>query len=159
MEHSAILLTCIKLPFVIKIFVLSIFWVAVLHRFYCKSDLDSYVNINFVKLHVCCIWYVNTLKYPFQLIFQRRWWELNSMVKVWLLRQFLWVHWVDMLEHILHGSLTSTMMVRFRLALRLVAIITYLYLFGWLKEWVHIIRSGGQILKLLQKWGAIWEGN
>ena len=38
-EHSAILLT-IKLPFVIKIFILSIFeWpfytVAVLHRFYC----------------------------------------------------------------------------------------------------------------------------
>ena len=33
-EHSAILLTFIKLPFVIKIFVLSIL-VAVLHRFYC----------------------------------------------------------------------------------------------------------------------------
>ena len=34
-EHSAILLTFIKLPFVIKIFVLSFFGVAVLHRFYC----------------------------------------------------------------------------------------------------------------------------
>ena len=34
-EHSAILLTFIKLPFVIKIFVLIFFGVAVLHRFYC----------------------------------------------------------------------------------------------------------------------------
>ena len=34
-EHSAILSTVIKLPFVIKIFVFSIFCVAVLHRFYC----------------------------------------------------------------------------------------------------------------------------
>ena len=32
MEHSAILSTFIKLPFVIKIFVLSIFLVAILHR-------------------------------------------------------------------------------------------------------------------------------
>ena len=32
--HSAILSTFNKLPFVIKVFVLSI-WVAVLHRFYC----------------------------------------------------------------------------------------------------------------------------
>ena len=34
-EHSAILPTFIKLPFVIKIFVLSSYWVVVLHRFYC----------------------------------------------------------------------------------------------------------------------------
>ena len=34
-SDSVILLTFIKLPFVIKIFVLSIFWVAILHRFYC----------------------------------------------------------------------------------------------------------------------------
>ena len=34
-EHSAILSTCIKLPFVIKLFVLSIL-VVVLHRFYCN---------------------------------------------------------------------------------------------------------------------------
>ena len=33
-EHSAILLTCIKLPIVIKIFVLSIV-AALLHMFYC----------------------------------------------------------------------------------------------------------------------------
>ena len=33
--HSAILLTLIKLPFVIKTFGLSIFWLVVLHRFYC----------------------------------------------------------------------------------------------------------------------------
>ena len=41
-EHSAILLTCIKLPIVIKIFVLSIFqWLftQVLHRFYCIKAL------------------------------------------------------------------------------------------------------------------------
>ena len=36
LEHSAILSTFIKLPVVIKNFVLSIFeWVAVLQRFYC----------------------------------------------------------------------------------------------------------------------------
>ena len=35
-EHSAILLTLIKLPVVIKTFVLS-FWEAILHRFYCKT--------------------------------------------------------------------------------------------------------------------------
>ena len=34
-EHSAILLTFIKLPFVIKIFCFIYFGVAVLHRFYC----------------------------------------------------------------------------------------------------------------------------
>ena len=34
-EHSAILLTCIKLPFFIKIFVFVYFWWAILHRFYC----------------------------------------------------------------------------------------------------------------------------
>ena len=35
LEHFTILSTFIKLPFVIKIFVLSILWVVVLHRFYC----------------------------------------------------------------------------------------------------------------------------
>ena len=54
-----------------------------LHRFYCKSDLDSYVNTTVVKLHAY------TLKYPFQLTFQRRWWELYSTVKVWLVRHWL----------------------------------------------------------------------
>ena len=34
--HSAILLTFIKLPFVIKIFFFVCFLVAVLHRFYCS---------------------------------------------------------------------------------------------------------------------------
>ena len=37
-EHSAILLTFIKLPFVIKIFVLSIL-VIILHKFYCSCEL------------------------------------------------------------------------------------------------------------------------
>ena len=44
-EHSAILLTCIKVPFIIKIFVLSIFeW----HRFYCRYDF----SILRVNIHV-----------------------------------------------------------------------------------------------------------
>ena len=36
-EHSAILLTFIKLPLVIKIFVFVYLWVAVLHRCYCNT--------------------------------------------------------------------------------------------------------------------------
>ena len=42
-EHSAILLTFIKLPFSIKIFVLSIL-VAVLHRFYCNVRITFVVS-------------------------------------------------------------------------------------------------------------------
>ena len=41
-EHSAILSTFIKLPFVIKIFILSIF---VIHRFYCSSNLSADFNV------------------------------------------------------------------------------------------------------------------
>ena len=41
-EHSTILLTYIKLPFVIKIFVLSYFWVAVLHRFNCSYTVHKW---------------------------------------------------------------------------------------------------------------------
>ena len=41
-KHSAILSIFIKLPFVIKIFVLSIFEV-VLHRFYCMRMLEKHV--------------------------------------------------------------------------------------------------------------------
>ena len=39
-EHSAILSTFIKLPFSIKIFVLSIFEWPLKTRFYCNLDLD-----------------------------------------------------------------------------------------------------------------------
>ena len=44
-EHSAILLTSIKLPFVIKIFVLSIFeHLALLHWFYCILKYNESVK-------------------------------------------------------------------------------------------------------------------
>ena len=43
-EHSAILSTFIKLPFAIKIFVLSNFWVTVEDRFYCRPVLGAQSN-------------------------------------------------------------------------------------------------------------------
>ena len=46
-EHSAILSTFIKLPFVIKIFLLSIFWVAVLQRFYCTRMFWWFTTVFF----------------------------------------------------------------------------------------------------------------
>ena len=42
-EHSAVLLTFIRLPFVIKLFVLSIL-VAVLHRFNCMSKGTQWLS-------------------------------------------------------------------------------------------------------------------
>ena len=45
-EHSAILSTFIKLPFVIEIFVLSIL-MAVLHRFYCSPTIYMHMQETF----------------------------------------------------------------------------------------------------------------
>ena len=53
LEHSAILLTFIQRPVVIKTFVFVFFLVAVLHRFYCRDNItqnqsDNTFNILFV---------------------------------------------------------------------------------------------------------------
>ena len=59
-EYSAILTTFIKLPFVIKIFVLAFFfWVAVLHRFYCiyfRVPLDALMFSQEVPETVLSLW-------------------------------------------------------------------------------------------------------
>ena len=52
-EHSAIISTFIKLQFVIKLFVLSIFWAAILHRFYCiyaESELTKVITKSTILL-------------------------------------------------------------------------------------------------------------
>ena len=61
-EHSAILSTFIKLPFVIKIFCFVFFRVAVLHRFYCrKNKFLTFQKANNkgadaqAGLHLCCL--------------------------------------------------------------------------------------------------------
>ena len=50
LEHSAILLTFIKLPFGNKFFILFFFWVAVLHRFYCTwSSFNWQIACNAIQ--------------------------------------------------------------------------------------------------------------
>ena len=53
LEHSAILLTCIRLPFVIKIFVLVYFREAVLYRLYCIVILLWAVFLN--QINMSCL--------------------------------------------------------------------------------------------------------
>ena len=68
-EHSAILLTFIKLPFVIKIFVLSIFEWPFYTRFYCTLDPDqnaplgSIVFASKVKIKIICRQHFQDKKY------------------------------------------------------------------------------------------------
>ena len=66
-EHSAILSTFIKLPFAIKIFVLSNFWVTVEDRFYCRPVLGAQSNhlIETVLLsytqNICFCWEIRKI--------------------------------------------------------------------------------------------------